>query len=130
MNIIDKTEILAALKAKREELLSFLSSDHRAELINISPVADPLDRALQENSRELGAGEINRKTDLLNQVEAAITHLLHELDGIPFGVCENCEEDIPVVRLRVVPWTAVCRDCQEVREGGTGEKGGKANAGN
>jgi DnaK suppressor protein len=30
-----------------------------------------------------------------------------------FGICERCEEEIPIKRLQAIPWASYCVPCQE-----------------
>jgi DnaK suppressor protein len=121
MTVKQREEILTLLKLKRAGLLASLSPAKRAERIDVERLADPLDRATQAANREQGAGEINRETKLLEKVNYAIHRLLLEdIDvelATPYGICTNCEEEIPMNRLRIVPESEYCRECQEVREG-------------
>ena len=51
------------------------------------------------------------KLELL-QIETA----LHKVEDGSFGICEECEEEIPVKRLRVRPDATLCLNCQESME--------------
>ena len=44
---------------------------------------------------------------LLNQVE----HALYLIKKKKYGICENCEDAIPVARLEALPYSTNCRDC-------------------
>jgi len=33
-----------------------------------------------------------------------------------YGVCQECEDEIPPERLQAMPWTVLCVDCQRQRE--------------
>lgn len=48
------------------------------------------------------------------QTIAAIDRALRKLRDAPedFGACEDCGEDIPARRLDVMPWAALCTECQ------------------
>jgi DnaK suppressor protein len=46
------------------------------------------------------------------------------MDAAPdeFGICEECDEDIPIRRLELMPHATLCADCQANRDparGGT-----------
>jgi DnaK suppressor protein len=51
------------------------------------------------------------KTELLH-IETA----LRRIETGTFGTCEECDEEIPVKRLRVRPDATLCLDCQEIAE--------------
>lgn len=45
-----------------------------------------------------------------------ISQALTRMDQGTFGVCAECDEDIPVKRLRVRPDATLCLNCQETSE--------------
>jgi DnaK suppressor protein len=49
---------------------------------------------------------------------ALIESALQRLARGEFGICEYCEEEIPLKRLRAVPWASYCVRCQERSESG------------
>ena len=48
-------------------------------------------------------------TKLLRAIDEAILRLNQ---GV-YGICMDCEEEIPSARLDAVPWTRVCINCKE-----------------
>jgi DnaK suppressor protein len=44
---------------------------------------------------------------------ALIQAALQRLARGGFGVCEHCEEEIPLKRLQAIPWASYCVRCQE-----------------
>ena len=44
---------------------------------------------------------------------AYINSALQRLDRGEFGICDECEEEIPLKRLQAIPWAAYCVSCQE-----------------
>jgi len=48
----------------------------------------------------------------LSQIELC----LQRIDAGTFGICIECDADIPVKRLRVRPDATLCLDCQEIFE--------------
>lgn len=53
-----------------------------------------------------------RREEISNLEEA-----LRRLEMGTYGVCEGCGEQIDTQRLRLVPYTAYCLECQKRREG-------------
>jgi len=47
---------------------------------------------------------------------AEICYTLDSLDSLSYGICELCGEDIDPRRLKIVPDTKFCVDCQRVME--------------
>ena len=37
-------------------------------------------------------------------------------EGASYGICTDCEEDIPFARLQAEPWALRCVDCAGLRE--------------
>lgn len=77
--------------------------------IHVTKSADPMDIATEQASRDAAAVNINRMTGLLREVRAA----LKRIDDGDYGICVDCEEDIPEKRLLAAPWAARCVPCQE-----------------
>ena len=65
-------------------------------------------RALATSDEELAARDRNELDDL--------DQALERLEYGTFGVCEGCDEQIPLRRLRAVPTTRYCVGCQKQRE--------------
>jgi DnaK suppressor protein len=106
MCAVNVNEYRKMLEKKREELL-FGKSD-RDEIL-IERAADEFDRLQQQMNREVAIRNLDRTSHLLKSVQAALTHIEHEI----YGVCLRCEEPIPEKRLKAVPWAAYCIVCQE-----------------
>ncbi len=79
------------------------------EEILIENAAEDFDRLQQQMNREVAIRNLDRESKLLKEVQGA----LKRIDEGTFGVCLRCEEDIPVKRLRALPWAAYCVPCQE-----------------
>ncbi len=43
----------------------------------------------------------------------AIEKALERIEADEYGICSECEEEIPQLRLDAVPWTRVCVPCKE-----------------
>ncbi len=106
----------AALARLREELLR--AGPARIEPNRPDPVtagvADEDAQALSEMHQSLASARNRGQADLLALVDKA----LHKLDATPedFGLCEDCEEEIPPKRLAVIPYASLCAGCQAKRE--------------
>ena len=109
MTEINLTTVRQVLEAKRQELERRTS---RREDILIEITADELDRMQQTANREVAIRNIDRESNTLKDVTAA----LGRLSQGTYGACLCCEEAIPDKRLRAVPWAAYCVICQELLE--------------
>jgi DnaK suppressor protein len=104
-----KTELnkfKAILETKQAELSQALR-DRDGIAIEKSP--DALDEVQHATERELAIRNLDRESNLLRNVRAA----LRRINEGTFGVCLHCEEDISPKRLAAVPWTPYCIQCQE-----------------
>lgn len=73
---------------------------------------DEADRAIHEFDRDLGSARVDRLLRMLQQVDEA---LLRHAEGL-YGRCAECDREIPVGRLRSLPFALYCRECQDARE--------------
>jgi DnaK suppressor protein len=94
------------LEAKRAELTEAL---RRRDGIAIEKSADQLDEVQRAAERELVFRNLDRESNLLRHVRAALGRIQ---DGT-FGICLHCEEEISARRLKAIPWTPLCIRCQE-----------------
>ena len=97
------------LEAKQSELVQLVRN---REGIAIEKSADALDEVQYATERELAIRSLDRDSNLLRNVRAALCRIE---DG-SFGVCQHCEEDIRPKRLAAVPWTTFCIHCQEIAD--------------
>jgi len=98
-----------ALEAKQAELARMLRN---RDGIAIEKCPDALDEVQYATERELAIRSLDRDSNLLRNVRAA----LDRIEEGSFGVCLHCEEDISPKRLAAVPFTAFCIVCQEMAD--------------
>ena len=77
------------------------------------PMLRAFDALMQERSVSRAAARL-----FLSQpaVSAALARLRDTETG-HYGVCTDCEADIPFDRLKVEPWALRCVACESAREG-------------
>src|SRR5258705_11125619 len=97
------------LENKQAELTQVLRN---REGIAIEKSPDALDEVQHAAERELAIRNLDRESNLLRNVRAA----LRRIDDGTFGVCMHCEEDISPKRLAAVPWSPYCIKCQEMAD--------------
>ena len=100
------------LIAKRDSLRRKLTDDLSHSLPSQGSGGDVGDAANDGAQNELNSQLAALESRELVQVERAIV-LMREGR---YGVCENCEESIPITRLKALPFTPLCVDCQRVQE--------------
>ncbi len=96
-----RQEALARIRVLRKE-----EQDDAVEL-----PADDLDVARSLEDIETDAGLIERYEYQLKAIDAALSRL----ERGRYGICEKCKEEIPIERLKAVPFAAYCIDCQKTR---------------
>ncbi len=103
-------EQLADMKAK---LLSEIESELRAEREgNKDEGMDTYDLASEERDREINFILSDRERVKIKQIDDA----LERLDEGTYGVCESCGLEIAEERLQAMPFSRLCRDCQQDQE--------------
>ncbi len=103
-------EHLSDMKSK---LLSEIDSELRAEREgNKDEGMDTYDLASEERDREINFILSDREQVKIKQIDDA----LERLDEGSYGVCESCGLEIAEERLQAMPFTRLCRDCQQDQE--------------
>ncbi len=96
------------LKQQLAELLGH-GEETVSEMIDERAVfADPTDRAHFEAERNFTLRIRDRERKLITKIQEA----LDRIDDGTFGICEECEEEIPVKRLEARPVTTLCITCK------------------
>jgi len=72
---------------------------------------DEMDVARSLTDVETNASLVERAEERLKAIDDAILRL----DRGRYGICEQCENDIAVERLKVLPFAIYCVDCQQER---------------
>ena len=105
----DLNKYKTILETKQAELEAVLRN---RDAIAIEKSPDALDEVQHAAERELAIRNLDRESNLLRSVRAA----LRRIEDESFGVCMHCEEDISPKRLNAVPWAAYCIRCQEIAD--------------
>ena len=93
------------LEAKLAELLG---ASTRIEDLRVENLADPLDQIKSALDREMTMNQLDARAHLIQDIRAA----LDAINDGTYGLCESCEEHIPLKRLNAVPWARRCVRCQ------------------
>jgi len=97
------------LETKQAELVQVLRN---RDGITIEKSPDALDEVQNAAERELAIRNLDRESQLLRNVMAALARI----DEGNYGTCLHCEEDISPKRLHAVPWAPYCIQCQEIAD--------------
>lgn len=69
---------------------------------------DIYDQASNERDRELLLLLSDREREKIRNIEEALARL----DEGEYGICEDCEEEIPLGRLKAMPFARLCVKCK------------------
>lgn len=100
-----------SLILKRDALRKKLAGDLSA-LQPSSSHGDICDEASEGAHKEIDSQLAALESRELAQIETAIK-LIREGR---YGLCEDCDSKIPIARLKALPYTPLCIDCQRKRE--------------
>ena len=109
MTKTELTKYKQGLEARQAELAGVLRN---RDGITIEKSPDALDEVQNAAERELAIRNLDRESNLLRNVRAA----LRRIDEGAYGICVHCEEEISPKRLNAVPWTPYCIACQEAAD--------------
>ena len=108
----ERTRIRAALEKLQRETIE--AGPATIEPTRRDPttvgVADEDEQALSEMLQTLASERNKRRTELLSMVARALTKLAESPDD--FGLCEECDEEIPAKRIESMPYARYCAECQ------------------
>lgn len=109
--MVEKLDEMQALLLKmKDETLKEISKSLKIDTPagNEEPTGDIYDQASSERDRELSLLLGDREREKVRYIDEA---LLRIADG-EYGICEECEEEIPLGRLKVVPFARHCVKCK------------------
>lgn len=109
-------------KMKWEEIQDLLQKMKKETLTEISktlkngvdtnlatdPSGDIYDQASSERDRELGLLLGDREREKLHAIDEALLRI----EENEYGICEECDEEIPLGRLKAMPFTRHCVKCK------------------
>lgn len=111
-----------SLVAKRDELREQLAHELEASASAATGTGDLFDAAMDGAQTEMHSQLAAFESRELQQIERAIK--LIRLGR--YGSCEICQGQIPIARLKALPYATVCIDCrqkQESRGGAAADEG-------
>ena len=111
MNVGQLTHFKQILQGWKAELMNEV--DHMiTELKEASVLADPNDRASQEETFSLDFRKRDRERKLLKKIEEA----LQQIEDKEYGYCETCGVEIGIRRLEARPTATLCIECKTLAE--------------
>ena len=117
-----KNEISQKLLTEKKKILQEVSLKIKSESNVLKfEIGDIYDIASKERDRELTLMLGDRDREKLSQIEDALERMKDNI----YGECEECGEPIAENRLRALPSTRVCVECQSKHEREVKIKGGR-----
>ena len=97
----------------KSKLLEEMDSEQKAQREgNQDEGRDAYDLASEERDREINFILSDRERAKIKEIDDALARLA----DASYGICEECGLEIGEERLDALPFTRVCRDCQQDRE--------------
>lgn len=107
------TDLRQNLLEMKNKLVTEIDSELKAEREgNKDEGMDTYDLASEERDREINFILSDRERVKIKQIDDALVRLE---DG-SYGVCESCGLEVAEERLEAMPFTRLCRDCQQDME--------------
>ncbi len=104
-----KKLLLKRRNALRQALAGDLSMLHG---LKEQTAGDVVDAALDSAQNELNSQLAEAESRELAQIENALEQVMSGR----YGICERCEQGIPVLRLKALPYATLCIGCQRELE--------------
>ena len=104
-------EIREILQQMKDDTLREIHKNVKsgADTVTIGePSGDIYDQASSERDRELGLLLGDREREKVHSIDEAILRI----DEGEYGICEECEEEIPLGRLKAMPFARHCVKCK------------------
>ncbi|QEM69587.1 TraR/DksA family transcriptional regulator [Geobacter sp. FeAm09] len=101
-------EILQQMKQDTLREISKTVKSGAETTVSGEPSGDIYDQASSERDRELGLLLGDREREKLHSIDEALLRI----DEGEYGICEECEEEIPLGRLKAMPFARHCVKCK------------------
>ena len=101
------------MQETKKQLLKEMQGRVREETEGVKDEGrDTYDLASDERDREINFILNDREREKLHAIDDA----LQRIKDKTYGICESCEGEIQLGRLKVLPFTRLCVKCQEETE--------------
>lgn len=112
MNAKDLDFFKDLLLTQRAEILNRTDAFNGGSAIESTGQGDEGDQAISEMSLSMTLRLQERQTQLLMKID----HALGKIEDGSFGLCEQCEEQLNISRLKARPVATLCIACKEEQE--------------
>jgi DnaK suppressor protein len=76
----------------------------------VASAADEDEAPYKEMGQAIASSRNRERAERLAHIDDALRRLVDDPES--FGVCEECDDDIPPRRLEIMPWARMCAPCQ------------------
>lgn len=105
----EREEVVRLLEQMKGNETFNTSTEFATEISELSVYDNhPSDTATELYDEERGRALKEHEVTIIGKIDDA----LHEVETGTYGRCKRCGEEIPEVRLEVVPYAEFCVDCQ------------------
>jgi DnaK suppressor protein len=104
-------EISVILQQMRSDTLRDIRTNLKSgadSIIAGDLLGDLYDQASSERDREMVLLMGDREREKLNAIDESLLRIKED----EYGICEECEEEIPLGRLKAMPFTRHCVNCK------------------
>ncbi|MCX7905227.1 MAG: TraR/DksA family transcriptional regulator [Elusimicrobiales bacterium] len=112
-NDLDIKKIKEILIEKRNEILEEIRMQSEYENINEKDIGDEIDDVVQTVEKEIKFDISANEKNILNEIEIA----LKKIENGTYGKCELCKKDIEPKRIKAIPYSRYCIECQKKQYG-------------
>lgn len=112
MNSTDLKYFKELLINQRSDILNSADAFKEGSLVDKDVQGDEGDLASNELNLNLSLRLHERQAQLLHKIDQALSRIENQT----FGLCEQCEEELSVPRLKARPVATLCIACKEEQE--------------
>jgi DnaK suppressor protein len=109
-----QSELKAMLEGRRAALEEQIHHKIRAfrDTDNVETTRPAIDLSDDPAQEDIDFALVQMQAQTLNNISSALSRL----EAGDYGICRECDEEIPEARLRALPFATRCRTCQEEAE--------------
>ena len=101
------------LDGRKSQILKNIDSiEKEIGLLSEMDLNDEGDHAAASSNNSLETAIEKKQLQELKEIDLALS----KIESNSYGVCDMCEEDISIERLKVKPHAKYCIDCREIAE--------------
>jgi DnaK suppressor protein len=111
----DRERFILGIRESMLAKISELSLKPRVVSSGDQEVADFAEAAHNSHLNDLQIKVNGNRAEVVRHLQNAV----RRIDKGTYGACDHCENEIPLARLKAIPWAQRCVPCQELSAGET-----------